>query len=77
MLAVAYRVVPERPSYTIADEAAFGLGVRFTGPDPTDRIWDALPTLTEQIATGQLKLPIWKTYPLANAAKAQDQQRPA
>jgi NADPH:quinone reductase-like Zn-dependent oxidoreductase len=57
---------------TIADEAAFGLGVRFTGPDPTDRDRTALAKLAELVAAGRLELPIWRTYPLLDAAKAHE-----
>ncbi len=60
---------PERV-VTIADEAAFALGVRFTGPDPADRDWAALGKLADLVEKGQLVLPIWKTYPLTQAINA-------
>ncbi|MFI9272133.1 NADP-dependent oxidoreductase [Kitasatospora sp. NPDC052896] len=55
---------------TIADTAAAQHGVRFTGDDPTDRFWQALPQLAELIAAGRLEIPIAGTYPLADAARA-------
>jgi NADPH:quinone reductase-like Zn-dependent oxidoreductase len=55
---------------TLADEAAFGLGVRFTGPDPTDRDLGALAKLAALVSSGQLELPVWRTYPLRDAALA-------
>ena len=55
---------------TIADESAHKLGVRFTGPDRTDRDRTALAKLADLAATGQLELPIWRSYPLADAAQA-------
>jgi NADPH:quinone reductase-like Zn-dependent oxidoreductase len=55
---------------TIADEAAAQYGVRFTGADPADRFPRALPELAELAAAGQLSVPIWRTYPLAQAARA-------
>jgi NADPH:quinone reductase-like Zn-dependent oxidoreductase len=55
---------------TIADEAARQLGVRFTGPDPTDRDRTALSKLAALAMTGDLELPIWRIYPLEDAAKA-------
>jgi len=55
---------------TIADPSAQQLGVRFTGADPDDRAWEALPQLAELAAAGKLQLPIWRTYPLAQASTA-------
>jgi NADPH:quinone reductase-like Zn-dependent oxidoreductase len=55
---------------TIADDHAAEHGVRFTGADPADRAPEALPELAALIAKGQLEVPIWRTYPLAQAAKA-------
>jgi NADPH:quinone reductase-like Zn-dependent oxidoreductase len=60
---------PER-IVTIADMAAAGLGVRFSGAEPTDRAHNALPPLAHLAAGGQLQLPIWRPYPLADAAAA-------
>ena len=54
---------------TIADESAPEHGVRFTGQDPADRAPEALPELAGLLASGQLAVPVWRTYPLAEAAK--------
>jgi NADPH:quinone reductase-like Zn-dependent oxidoreductase len=55
---------------TIADEAAARYGVRFTGADPADRFPQAWPELADLAAAGRLSVPIWRTYPLAQAARA-------
>jgi NADPH:quinone reductase-like Zn-dependent oxidoreductase len=55
---------------TIADEAAAEHGVRFTGADPADRVPQARQELAALAAAGQLSVPIWRTYPLAQAARA-------
>jgi NADPH:quinone reductase-like Zn-dependent oxidoreductase len=55
---------------TIADHAAAEHGVRFTGADPSDRAPEALPELAALMADGKLTVPIWRTYPLAEAARA-------
>jgi len=55
---------------TIADEQAARHGVRFTGADPADRAPQALPELAAGLAQGRLSLPIWRSYPLEQAAKA-------
>ncbi len=55
---------------TIADESAAEHGVRFTGTDPADRFPEALPALAALAASGRLTVPIWRTYPLAEAAQA-------
>ncbi len=55
---------------TIADMAAARHGVRFTGTDPADRFWQALPQLADLIAVGELDVPIGSVYPLAEAAQA-------
>jgi NADPH:quinone reductase-like Zn-dependent oxidoreductase len=55
---------------TIADESAAEHGVRFTGQDPADRAPEALPELAALLADGSLAVPVWRTYPLAEAAKA-------
>jgi NADPH:quinone reductase-like Zn-dependent oxidoreductase len=60
---------PERV-ITLADESAQGLGVRFTGPDPTDRDRTALAKLADLAATGSLELSIWHTYALSAARQA-------
>jgi len=55
---------------TIADDNFAAYGVRFTGADPADRAPEALPELAALIASGRLSLPVWRTYPLAEAARA-------
>jgi NADPH:quinone reductase-like Zn-dependent oxidoreductase len=55
---------------TIADESAAQYGVRFTGADPGDRIPEARAELADLAAAGQLSVPIWRIYPLAQAARA-------
>jgi len=55
---------------TIADDNFADHGVRFTGADPADRAPEALPALAAQLADGRLSLPIWRSYPLAQAAQA-------
>jgi NADPH:quinone reductase-like Zn-dependent oxidoreductase len=55
---------------TIADDHAADHGVRFTGADPADRAPEALPELAALMAAGRLDVPIWRTYPLAQAAQA-------
>ena len=55
---------------TIADHGAAEHGVRFTGADPSDRAPESLPELAALIAAGKLTIPVWRTYPLAEAATA-------
>jgi NADPH:quinone reductase-like Zn-dependent oxidoreductase len=55
---------------TIADHHFAEHGVRFTGIDPADRFPEALPELAALIATKDLTVPIWRSYPLAEAAQA-------
>ena len=55
---------------TIADESAAEHGVRFTGQDPSDRAPEALPELAALLADGRLTIPVWRAYPLAEAAQA-------
>ncbi len=55
---------------TIADESAAAHGVRFTGADPADRFPEALPELAALAASGRLTVPIWRSYPLAQASQA-------
>lgn len=55
---------------TIADPSFAQHGVRFTGMDPADRFPEALPRLAELIAAGKLGVPVWRAYPLAEAARA-------
>jgi NADPH:quinone reductase-like Zn-dependent oxidoreductase len=55
---------------TIADDNFADHGVRFTGSDPADRAPEALPELAALIADGRLTVPIWRSYPLAEAGRA-------
>ena len=55
---------------TIADDNAADHGVRFTGADPADRVPESLPELAALAASGRLTVPVWRTYPLAEAARA-------
>jgi len=55
---------------TIADDNAADHGVRFSGADPADRAPEALPELAALMAGGGLTVPIWRTYPLTQAAQA-------
>ncbi len=55
---------------TIADASAAEHGVRFSGQDPADRAPEALSELAELLADGRLTLPVWRAYPLADAAAA-------
>ncbi|MFE1768262.1 NADP-dependent oxidoreductase [Streptomyces angustmyceticus] len=54
---------------TIADMSAAQHGVRFSAgaADPTG---DSLPELVRRAAEGTLTVPVWRTYPLADAAQA-------
>ncbi|MFJ9611948.1 NADP-dependent oxidoreductase [Kitasatospora sp. NPDC101176] len=54
---------------TIADMAAARHGVRFSA-GTTEQGEDGLPQLVELASTGRLTLPIRRTYPLAEAARA-------
>jgi NADPH:quinone reductase-like Zn-dependent oxidoreductase len=55
---------------TIADASAPEHGVRFTGQDPADRAPEALPELAALLASGAMSLPVWRSYPLTEAATA-------
>jgi NADPH:quinone reductase-like Zn-dependent oxidoreductase len=55
---------------TTSDATAASLNVRFTGANPADRFPEALPALAALAADDDLALPIWRTYPLAQASKA-------
>jgi NADPH:quinone reductase-like Zn-dependent oxidoreductase len=55
---------------TIADPDAAVRQVRFTGADPADRAPEAQPELGRLMAAGQLTVPVWRGYPLAEAATA-------
>jgi NADPH:quinone reductase-like Zn-dependent oxidoreductase len=56
---------------TLADGDAAQYGVRFSSGG-ADYDHTALGTLAELAATGSLQLPIWRTYPLAEAATAHE-----
>ncbi|MER7692110.1 NADP-dependent oxidoreductase [Streptomyces sp. NPDC097610] len=55
---------------TIADLNFAEHGVRITGLDPADRFPQALPLLADLVAGGRLEVPVWRTFPLSEAAKA-------
>jgi NADPH:quinone reductase-like Zn-dependent oxidoreductase len=55
---------------TIADPSAPEHGVRFTGQNPADRAPEALPELAALLAKGEVTLPVWRSYPLPEAATA-------
>ncbi|MFG2715075.1 NADP-dependent oxidoreductase [Streptomyces goshikiensis] len=55
---------------TIADMAAAQHGVRFSA-GTSERIEDSLPELVQLAAAGKLTVPVWRTYPLEEAAQAQ------
>ncbi|MEV7181666.1 NADP-dependent oxidoreductase [Kitasatospora sp. NPDC093679] len=54
---------------TIADLAAAEHGVRFSA-GTSDGAGEPLPELVRLTAAGKLAVPIWRTYPLAEAARA-------
>ena len=54
---------------TIADMSAAQHGVRFSA-GAADQAGDPLPELVQLAAAGKLTLPIWRTYPLTEAAQA-------
>ncbi|MGW2994209.1 zinc-binding dehydrogenase [Streptomyces sp. NPDC001193] len=54
---------------TIADMSAAQHGVRFSSGS-ADEAEDPLPQLVELAADGTLTLPVWRTYPLEEAAAA-------
>ncbi|MFJ8026055.1 NADP-dependent oxidoreductase [Streptomyces sp. NPDC096311] len=66
---IALTGIPERV-ITIADLTFAEHGVRFTGLDPADRFPQALPLLADLVARGELEVPVWRTFPLAQAAQA-------
>jgi NADPH:quinone reductase-like Zn-dependent oxidoreductase len=55
---------------TIADMTFAEHGVRFSGLDPDDRFPQALPLLADLVARGDLDVPVWRTFPLTEAAQA-------
>ncbi|MGW0764263.1 NADP-dependent oxidoreductase [Streptomyces sp. NPDC002676] len=54
---------------TIADMTAAQHGVRFSTAD-AGQAGESLPELVQLAAAGKLTVPIWRTYPLAQAAQA-------
>ncbi|MFI1765905.1 NADP-dependent oxidoreductase [Streptomyces sp. NPDC020800] len=54
---------------TIADMSAAQHGVRFSAGS-AEQAADSLPELVRLAAAGKLTLPIWRTYPLTEAAQA-------
>ncbi|MFJ7899055.1 NADP-dependent oxidoreductase [Streptomyces sp. NPDC096198] len=54
---------------TIADMTAAQHGVRFSSGNAS-QAGDSLPQLVQLAADGRLTLPVWRTYPLADAAHA-------
>jgi len=56
---------------TIADERGPSLGVRFSAGDPADTSPGHLPELLEAAARGELVVHVWRTFPLAEADRAQ------
>ncbi|WP_395368922.1 zinc-binding dehydrogenase [Streptomyces tubercidicus] len=53
----------------IADMSAAQHGVRFSAGD-ADQAAQSLPELVQLAADGKLRVPIWRTYALAEAARA-------
>lgn len=60
---------PERV-LTIAAADAGEHGVRFSGDDEGVDVTDAFSELGRRLASGDLVLPVWRTFPLAEAADA-------
>ncbi|CCH30825.1 NADP-dependent oxidoreductase [Actinosynnema sp. NPDC047251] len=57
---------------TLADLAAFDLGIPFSGGEPGDQNAGVLAELSDLAATGRLVVRHARSYPLAEAARAQD-----
>ncbi|MCX4546303.1 NADP-dependent oxidoreductase [Streptomyces sp. NBC_01565] len=55
---------------TIADPSAAQHGVRFSAGTPDQSGQSSLPELVQLAAAGQLTVPVWRTYPLTEAARA-------
>jgi NADPH:quinone reductase-like Zn-dependent oxidoreductase len=55
---------------TIADPAAFGLGIPFSGEAARDA--GALAEVARQAADGRLRVTVGETYPLEEAPAAQE-----
>ncbi|MEV0698897.1 NADP-dependent oxidoreductase [Saccharopolyspora sp. NPDC050389] len=57
---------------TLADPAAFGMGITFSGGEPGDQNSAVLRELVDQVASGRLRIRHARSYPLAEAARAHD-----
>ncbi|MEU4805381.1 NADP-dependent oxidoreductase [Actinosynnema sp. NPDC023587] len=57
---------------TLADTAAFDLGIPFSSGEPGGQSADVLTELADLAATGRLVVRHARSYPLAEAARAQD-----
>ena len=55
---------------TIADMGSQRYGVRFSAGDPNDKSPGALPELIDAAGQGHLRVRIWRSFPLAEAAAA-------
>lgn len=55
---------------TIAASDAAEHGVRFSGGDEGVDVTDAFPELARRLAAHEVVLPVWRTYPLTEAADA-------
>jgi NADPH:quinone reductase-like Zn-dependent oxidoreductase len=55
---------------TIAAPDAKEHGVRFSGGDEGVDVTDAFPELARRLSAGDIVLPVWRTFPLAEAAEA-------
>ncbi|WP_026911485.1 NADP-dependent oxidoreductase [Patulibacter minatonensis] len=55
---------------TLAANDAKEHGVRFSGSDEGVDVSDAFPELARRISSGDVVLPVWRTFPLAEAADA-------
>ena len=55
---------------TIADMTAAQHGVRFSA-GTSEHVGESLPELVQLAAAGKLTVPVWRAFPLAEAARAQ------
>ncbi len=56
---------------TLADRAAFDMGITFSGGGPGDHNTGVLIELADKAASGALRIRHARSYPLTEAAKAQ------
>ncbi|MEC3973822.1 NADP-dependent oxidoreductase [Amycolatopsis sp. H20-H5] len=56
---------------TIADPAAFGLGITFSAGSADEQLAGVLDEIAERVTSGKLAVVLGKDYPLAEAADAQ------